>query len=314
MDKTKQIINIVIASDNNYAQHMGIVILSCLNNSSRPELLTFYILSYKISDTNKNKIQNIATTYSATCVFIEPDTALYSEITIKRYGVAALFRLSIDTLLPLEVHKAIYLDCDVLLYTDINELWKIDLENYTIGAVTNLGHQPEKRLGIKDGEYFNSGILLIDLDKWRKETIGPKILEYMTSNDAGLMFPDQDGLNISLKNNWKHLPLRWNQQPATYSMYAKKHFEKSLSCQDYHEAIFNPAIVHFLGKTKPWTYLSYHPLKETYLDYIKRSPWNGFVPSDLNLVNMIKKWLSVEKNIKRFYRKFVTPEKFKKIG
>jgi len=301
-------INIVIASDDKYAQHMGIVILSCLATTSVPDKLVFYLLSSNISDSNKLKIQNVTLKYNAKCIFIEPDISIYESIPKKRYGVAALFRLSISTLLSEDILKVIYLDCDVLLHSDIKELWKTELEEYIVGAVTNLGHQPESRLGINDGEYFNSGVLLINLEKWREENIGFKTLEYMGGNINELMYPDQDGLNVSLKNSWKHLPLRWNQQPATYSMYSKKQYEKSLSYKDYHDAIVNPGVVHFMGKNKPWSYLSYHPLKESYQDYIRLSPWAGFQSRDLNLINIIIKWLSVEKNIKRLYRRYLMPK------
>lgn len=298
-------INVVIASDDNYSQHMGIVILSCLTNTSVPDRLVFYLLSSDISDNNKLKIQDITQKYHAKCVFIEPDATVYGDIPKKRYGVAALFRLSISSLLPDDILKVIYLDCDVLFYSDIKELWEMEMDECVAGAVTNLGHQPVDRLEIDNGEYFNSGVLLINLEKWREQEVGRKTLEYMNKNASELLFPDQDGLNIALKNSWKHLPLRWNQQPATYSMYSKSKYEKSLTHEDYHDAIVNPGIVHFLGKNKPWTYLSYHPLKETYQAYIRLSPWAGFRPDDYNLLNMVIKWLSVEKNIKRLYRRFI---------
>lgn len=306
-------INIVIASDDNYAQHMGIVILSCLLTTKSPEKLCFHILSSEISEDNRSKIRQIIEQYKAKCIFIDPDTSVYGDIPKKRYGVAALFRLSISSLLPEDIKKVIYLDCDVLLYTDINELWEMDLGDAIVGAVTNLGHQPERRLGIKDGEYFNSGVLVIDLEKWRNDHIGKNTLEYMNKYNTELVFPDQDGLNMVLKGKWKHLPLRWNQQPATYSMYAKKRYEASLSRKDYHDAIYNPAIVHFLGKNKPWTYLSYHPLKESYRNFITLSPWASFTPADFNLLNMLRKWLNVEKNIKRLYRRMIIPKQVKTL-
>ncbi|MGD8568895.1 MAG: glycosyltransferase family 8 protein [Gammaproteobacteria bacterium] len=307
-------INVVLASDDNYAQHMGLVILSCLTKASQPERLSFFILSNNISEKNKNNIKNISQQFSASSLIIEPPTDIYNNIPKKRYGVANLFRLSIGTLLPASVHKVIYLDCDVLFYADIKDLWETELDDCTVGAVTNLGHQPVDRLGIEDGAYFNTGVLLINLDKWRKAQIGSQALEYMNNNINKLIFPDQDGLNVSLKDNWKQLPLRWNQQPAVYSMFSKKHFEKSLSYQDYYDAIHNPAIVHFLANNKPWHYLTYHPLKESYYDYISKSPWSDYRPVDYTFLNILRKWFSVEKNIKRLYRRSIIPARFKTLA
>lgn len=307
-------INIVLASDDNYAQHMGIVIFSCLSNSEKPEELFFYILSYNISLQNKNKIHEIVNRFSASCLIIEPPTEIYNDIPKKRYGVANLFRLSIGELLPKHVSKVIYLDCDVLLYADIKELWEAELGDCVVGAVTNLGLQPEKRLGIKEGEYFNTGVLLIDMEKWRNEGVGSKALSYMNSNINKLVFPDQDGINVILHKKRKYLPLRWNQQPATYSMFQKEVYEKSLTRQDYSDAITNPGIVHFLSKNKPWDYLTFHPLRETYYEYLKKSPWSDYKPKDYTFINVLKKWLSLEKNIKRLYRRSLTPEKIKNLS
>ena len=135
----------------------------------------------------------------------------------------------------------------------------------------------------------------------------------MTDHNEILMYPDQDGLNVSLQGQWKKLPLRWNAQPSIYSSYAKARFDIPLSSNDYYEAITNPAIIHFLGEKKPWNYLSFHPLKKSYTDYLKVSPWKDYTATDYHFLNIIKKWASIEKNIKQLQRRSSIPEKVKRI-
>ncbi|MGM0594920.1 MAG: glycosyltransferase family 8 protein [Pseudomonadota bacterium] len=303
----KHPINITLASDDNYARHMGIVTLSVLANASHPERYMFYYLDAGISEVNRERIESIINRYDASCRFIAPDTSGYGEIPLKRYGVAALFRLSLSTLLPTELERTIYLDCDVLAFDDVEKLWRIDLEGHTVGAVTNLGKQPLERLGITDGAYFNSGVLLIDLQQWRRESVGQETLSYMQQNAEHLVFPDQDGLNRVLQGRWKHLPLRWNQQPASYSMLEKGKTQPSLTREQLREAVTTPGIVHYLGKNKPWNYMTFHPLKENYWGYIGQSPWKGASPAHRQLKDRLKKALLLEKNLKHLLRRQKTP-------
>lgn len=300
-------IYLVLASDDNYAQHMGVVALSVLENTRHPQRLFFFFLDAGISPQNRDKLKQIVDSYGARHTFIQPDSAIYGDIPLKRYGVAALFRLSLGSILPDDVEKLIYLDCDVIAFDDVEKLWQFDLGYNIVGAVTNLGHQPIERLDIPDGQYFNSGVLLINLTKWRQHQVGEKTLAFMTEQMERLVFPDQDGLNYILKGQWKHLPLRWNQQPATYSMYRKGQTERSLSAEAYHEAIRNPGIVHYLGNNKPWNYMTFHPLKESYWRYLASSPWAGFTPDNCSLGNRLRKAVSLEKHIKRWKRRLATP-------
>lgn len=304
---TDQPIHVTLASDDNYARHMGIVVFSLLSNSAQPERLEFHFLDAGIAPKNRQHIESIVQAHGASCEFICPDGDIYDDIPKKRYGVAALFRLSLGTLLPAEITRVIYLDCDVLAFGDIADLWQQDLGDKTIGAVTNLGVQSEKRLGVPDGEYFNSGVLLIDLTKWREQHIGERTLALMQQDTQRLIFPDQDGLNCVLQGKWQHLPLRWNQQPATYSMYEKGKTERGLTSDQFREAISNPAIVHYLGRNKPWNYMTFHPLKENYWAYLARSPWHDSRTDNISFPNRIRKALQLEKNLKRLRRRLATP-------
>lgn len=300
-------INITLASDDNYARHMGIVALSVLANATEPERYNFYFLDAGIGTDNRDRIRTTVERYDACCHFITPDTSAYGDIPLKRYGVAALFRLSLASLLPAEVARVIYLDCDVLAFDDLGKLWQTDLQGHTVGAVTNLGGQPVERLGIPDGDYFNSGVLLIDMQRWREENIGEETLALMQRDTAQLVFPDQDGLNLVLQDRWKHLPLRWNQQPASYSMQEKGRTERSLTPQQFDEAVADPGIVHYLGRNKPWNYMTFHPLKENYWGYLSRSPWHGATADNLSAANRVIKLLQVEKNLKHLLRRRKTP-------
>ncbi len=307
-------IYIALAADENYTQHMAAVTLSVLHNATEPQRIFLFFLDAGIREEDREELGRIVESYGARHAFIRPDTAIYSNITTQRYGVAALFRLSLETLLPQEVERVIYLDCDVLVFADLTTLWQTDLGPNIVGAVTNLGHQPTERLGIAEGEYFNSGVLLIDLHRWREEGLGKKVLSYMVNHNEKLIFPDQDGLNCILKGRWQPLPLRWNAQPAIYSMYHKKKFVSGISAADYHTAITNPGIMHFVGEDKPWHYMSFHPMGDNYWAYLADSPWKQARPVGYSFMNWLRKNIRFEKQAKRLLRRLSIPKNVRNKG
>ena len=88
-------------------------------------------------------------------------------------------------------------------------------------------------------EYFNAGVLLINLDAWRRERISKKALEYLTHNPLSPL-SDQDALNVACDGLWKKLDPRWNFQG---------HYEKRILDMNAEE---RPWIAHFVGRRKPW--------------------------------------------------------------
>jgi lipopolysaccharide biosynthesis glycosyltransferase len=300
-------IYVALAADDKYAQHMAAVALSLLHNAENPKQLHFFFLDAGIAAQNLEKLREAITQHGASCEFIQPDLAHYRHIPTRRFGVAALLRLSLGSLLPTEVEKVIYMDCDTLAFDDIGKLWETDLGDCVVGAVTNLGHQCLSEYGIAEGEYFNTGVLLINLRLWREEHIEEQALQLLTDHDEGLQFPDQDCLNRLLKDRWQHLSLRWNLQPATYSMHCKGEYTPGLTKRDYDEAITNPGIVHYIGKDKPWVYMSFHPLKENYWANLTDSPWSGATPQDRTITNRVRKAVMFEKQIKRLLRRRAIP-------
>ncbi len=305
---------IAIAANDHYARHMGVVAMSLLSNTKYPERLHFFFLDAGISPKNQENLSQVVSQAGARYQFIRPDNHAYGNITTKRYGVAALFRLSLSVLLPVDVRKVIYLDCDIIAFDDVATLWEYDLQENIVGAVTNLGHQPCDRLQIPDGEYFNSGVLIINLSRWREQHIGEQILAYMAEYNESLIFPDQDGLNHILRGQWQHLPLRWNMQPATYSMYQKRETEHSLTIREYEEAIKNPGLVHYLGNSKPWDFTTFHPLKENYWAYIAKSPWNNSKPERCTIINRLKRMLHLDKHLKQLLRRRSIPLAIRRKG
>ena len=151
--------------------------------------------------------------------------------------------------LPDEISKVLYLDADILVLDDLGTLCETDLGDAVMGEVvdervtthikmgnTSLGGLPLPCVQ----DYFNAGVLLIDLAKWRTERISQKAIEYLELYPHSA-FSDQDALNFACDGRWKRVDPRWN--------YYQIDLKKSISDLSDKQ---RPGIIHFQGWSKPW--------------------------------------------------------------
>jgi UDP-glucose:(glucosyl)LPS alpha-1,3-glucosyltransferase len=199
-----------------------------------------------------------------------------------RFGPTALLRFELPERLP-DVDRVIYLDADTLVGSSLDELSRVELGGLRIAAVANV-LAPDMRarvaaLGITDHrDFFNSGVLVMDLAAMRASGDGEQLIEMVRARDD-LLWPDQDALNIVYAGRWKRLHPRYNAMNSlwTWSAWAEDVFGPQAS-----EARRDPAILHFEGPhiRKPWHYLSTHPWTERYRETLARTPWGSTPPED----------------------------------
>src|SRR5262249_27375915 len=154
---------------------------------------------------------------------------------------------------------------DVVVAGNIEELWDTDMNGHAVAAVADhgAGHRCIA-LQIPEKSYFNAGILVVDLAKWRAEGIKQQIMVYLDTHPR-LEFLDQDAMNVLLHNDWKELNPKWN----VYS---------SLMMNKKWPADKLPAIIHYTSASKPWHYDNIHPLKQEYYKYLRLTEWRGYKP------------------------------------
>ncbi|BDB66114.1 general stress protein A [Helicobacter cinaedi] len=173
----------------------------------------------------------------------------------------AYFRLKIGDVLDPQIQKCLYLDTDTLILSDIREIFYHDLQGNAIGAVRS-GLEVDcgiVRDGLIDAErYCNSGVLVIDMPKWREKDMS-KIQSFPYTD-----FPDQDFLNVVFKDSIALLPYRWNLQwlcekrmhffstNDSFTQGSFSTFKSAYSFDEFAGALLCPAIVHLLGSYKPW--------------------------------------------------------------
>ena len=251
-------INICLSCDNNYAKYAGVVIASILKNAAAEDKLCFYLLDGGISDKNKAEINSLKSLKKCEIEFVHIDNDLFVDYTnVKTHSylsIAAYYRLKLGSLLPY-VNKIIYLDCDVIVNDSLACLFNTDLGEYIIAGVSDI-----KKKKVKENpQYINSGVLLIDLEKIRKENVERDFFEYTLNNINTITNGDQEIINEVLKGRVKLLPAEWNVQSSNFTN--RSNFTK------------NPKIIHFVAKRKPWHYASFSPHKDYYFRYLQCTPW-----------------------------------------
>ena len=155
-------------------------------------------------------------------------------------------------LLPRDVERVLFLDVDLLVLDDVTALWETDLEGGVLGAAPDAavptcssvrGVKGWRELGIPaDAAYFNCGVMLIDLPRWRERGITPRVRDYLRKTTR-VDFLHQEALNAVAWNDWRPIDRRWN---LLASLDGRRY--QSPPCDAWRD----PGIVHYAGRMKPW--------------------------------------------------------------
>lgn len=276
--------NIVFASDNGCATGLGVAIFSLLEHAADNRRLSIYILDGGISDTNKKMIEAMVSDRGAELAFIDMK-GKFAGSRVDHLSEAAYYRLRIAEVLPSEVQRVLYADVDVLFLGDLEELFNTDMQGFSIAAVADVHLMQNNRdnrftdsLGLSpESPYFNTGVILMDLEKWRNNDLVERCLAYERGNRSKLLFHDQDVLNVVLEGDVAWLHPKWNMFDLfMHSPTRRKMKRKPMapySVEMFEEAAANPKIMHFTGSKKPWHYFNKSNREKLYLEYMYRSPW-----------------------------------------
>lgn len=300
---------VLYQSDDNYAVYMGVSICSLLENNKAVENIHIYIIDDGISEDNKIKIRNMTEEYKRQVSFISGESVLQDkEITDvfsyvgMRKNSHSYLKMFFAKLLPDVTGRLIYIDCDTAVDGDISGLEHFDMCDKTIGMVMDsLVIDSKESVGLKkEDRYYNSGVILIDIDKWRERDCSKRIMEHI-KNVRTYGTVDQDVLNIELKDEIITLPIKYNIQPVhfdyPYSLYTRvyRHREEYYGQKEIEEAVEKPAIIHYLryiGES-PWNADNVHPGTPYFDKYLSLSPWKDYTKKRRNNGKLFKieKWM-----------------------
>ena len=293
-----QDIVVVGACDQGYAPYLTVTFCSLIRNTANPSRLCLYCINGGISPDTMAEMASRMANLGVRFSFLEEKRDLYSDAeTSKHISAAAYLRISIPHLLDSSIKRAIYLDCDTIVLRDISELWEVDMEGLPLAAVENISSKAYITSGLPQSDYFNSGVLLMDLDIWRRQKLAESVRAFIQEHPEKIQYHDQCALNGVIAGRWKRLPLSWNHQSGIY----KNRKQLATFAPDVLlTARLSPAIVHFVGSEKPWNDICLHPFTHRYHEYAQQAGFDYIRPSLAKRLSFLMKSFA---NIKRLLRR-----------
>lgn len=264
--------NIALCTDDNYVAPCLVTIISLLENN-KDEDCVIYVLTEGLSKSNIEQFNYLSIKYNNEVSIKKISTDCFSSLNVTdRFPKSVYFRFLLPELLP-DSKKALYLDCDVMVRNSLAELYSTDISEYACAAVED---QRGDDVSVHNhifmySKYFNSGVLLMNLEYWRKNNISENLKNYIKAYPERCWFPDQDALNVVLENKVLFLDYKYNVQGE---MLGNRFYFKlsALKWAEVDRATKNPYIVHFTDIDKPWYKECKHPFKEEYIKYARLCP------------------------------------------
>ena len=278
--------HILYASNENYLCHAAASMISVLENNRNCEALQLYLISMGTAPESIQKLEAMVRAYGRQLqvIYLNDLMERFSfSVNTRGFDASTLARLFVGSLVPKEVERLIYLDCDTIVLDSLEELWNTPMDGCLIGMAAEPTMSPKRKryLGIPATEaYHNAGILLFDLAAWRRQGGEAAVIAYYEKMGGALIAPDQDALNGAFAGPIKALSPRYNY--GTINIYYPWRMLKRLSGEapyvtqaEYDEAKAHPAIIHYLGEERPWREGTTHPYTWAYEKYLAMTPWRN---------------------------------------
>lgn len=285
-------IHILCATDNNYASQCGIMLTSVLYNN--PDIDVYVLVSSPLSARNLRRFNELQRIFKTDIYFITVSEDLFSNMPAgyRKLSMTTYFRLCAAQILPQKINRCLYLDCDIIVNGSLQELWNTNLNNHSAAVVSDVWCQRMdiyERLGYNPKlKYFNAGMLLINLDYWRRHNLQDKFFDYIRQNKDIIEAHDQDVLNVILADSKVHVSLKWNFEIVGY---AKQYYESfPLDVQNQITGL-QPTIIHYCGTIiRPWMLDYYnYPFAQLWMQYKRKSPWRWQVYHFCNKRHLTRK-------------------------
>lgn len=267
-------IPLVIVTDEHYIIHLAALLKSIEQNHKTGEKIAVYVISDNVKLSSRIKIQKSIDPAMFTIAWIKMEDAIPNGVTLPldrtSYPVTIYLRLFIQHIVPEGTKKALFLDVDMLVVSEISALYNQELGDKVIAAVQDPrlltfdndwgGILNYRELGFAaDTKYFNTGLIIFDIPKWKEQGLTQKVISCINDNIKFANYPDQYGFNVILAHQWLELDTKWN------------YFASG--------DIPDPYIIHFISRKPFYTSYDNNPAyKALFYEYVKLTEWHSAKP------------------------------------
>jgi lipopolysaccharide biosynthesis glycosyltransferase len=278
-------LSVVYSSDNHYAQHLGVSLLSLFENNKHFDQIDVFLFENSMSKENKEKLMLVSQRYNRNLTYID-FTVLSDKLKLSigsSISVNSYARLLLSSVLD-HLDKVIYLDCDSIINHSLSDLWNLDIhEYYAAGVLDTVSDHTKARINLdRNSAYINAGMMLINLHKWREEDVENKFIRFIDLHGGQVFHHDQGTINGVLHTKFLLLHPKYNAMTTFFTMTREEMMAYYGLYQYYtefelNEAVRHPVFVHFTPAfvNRPWIEGCRHPLAELYTKYLDMSPWKG---------------------------------------
>jgi lipopolysaccharide biosynthesis glycosyltransferase len=278
----KVMINVVLFTDANNLWGIAVTVQSLLENCSEP--CSIYIAEADLTLHDKetlceswksDKLNNVE------FVSIDKDKLASFRSNLYLKSKITYARLFISDYFP-NLSRCLYLDTDLIVFSDVKELYYTDLAGNITGCIRDgaILYETDStamhvdrfrdKLGLKNPRmYFNAGVILIDLEAWRHHHIGERAVQISAEMYDVLDCLDQDILNIALEDHWLDLDVKWN--------------ASKFGAPDN----FDDGILHLMGRVKPWHSDYQDRFSEQFFEVLDHTAFSGQRPASAMSVEAI---------------------------
>lgn len=296
--------HVTCSTDDNYVQHCVVMLCSLMENNQSIHICV-HLLHHALSSQSLKIIKELCERYGNDIFFYDIDDATMRTFNISadhNLTVACYYRLLLPSLLSRNVHRVLYLDCDIVVLKNIQDLFDLDLGDRPLAAVADATpvsnhHRFVMGLGIDD-KAFCSGVMMINLDYWRDNHSQERMLKYASEMGDNLIMEDQDVLNHEFRGRWLRLPYKYGKTPLSVVV-----LDKNQRMFDIEEYVHDPSIMHYSAKLKPWLDV-WFPDRHYYLDYLAKSGFPN--PKFIAISSSYRRKVRLD-NIRFFINRYVHP-------
>ena len=262
--------NLLLTLDENYLLPCKVMLDSFFASNPQEKDVTVYLLHSAIPGGKLAELKAFCAAFGAKLIPVAVEPTLFENApTSKRYPKEMYYRLLSPLILPRQVERVLYLDPDMLIINPLRPLWEQNLGGNVFAAashtgLTEMANEINQRRLDTEHEYFNSGVMLIDLKAARDLVTAEDVFRCVSEHEKELILPDQDVFNMLYGK--QTLPVEdvlWNYDVRNYA----KYLIRSSGSHDLNWVMDNTAVLHFCGKNKPWHADYKNPFGMLYLHY-----------------------------------------------
>ena len=272
------------ASDDNYAWLMGISMISLFENNKESKDINVFLFGDNLSMDNQNMMTSIAEKYGRKCYHVDVEKINIPQVLMsERYPKSTFSRLFAYDLLPREVEKLIYLDCDTIVMGSLEDMYNMDVEGKAFLATRDcMGKAYKRKIGLKESDtYINAGVMLMNMKRLREIPIADRMVKFVDKYAEAMTYADQEIVNGIFQDDLGILPVEYDMQ----SQFVQYDYEEIVRIRHPHRFYTkeeieygkeHPKIYHYttcMLDIRPWFSDSKLVNAWAFDKYMQMSPW-----------------------------------------